>query len=291
MTRRAFVTVCALFLACAASLIATTRRLPTPPGATVPAPTARASRGAVALAQRSVTPATDTPRRPVLLVREGEEPSRPIALEAADYAVTVAGLVARTRVTLTFRNDMPRVLEGEFVYPLPEGAVLSGFALDVAGQMMDGVVVEAQRARVAFETEVRKGIDPGLVEWVRGNNFRTRVWPVPARGRRTVRLEYISELVDRADGSSREASYELPLRFGTTIDQFSLRVEVVRTDLAPVVRSGLANFAFAQWQDRYVAEATRTNVSPDDLVIALPRVPRIRRCAPRGVWGGGGGGA
>jgi Ca-activated chloride channel homolog len=103
------------------------------------------------------------------------------------YDVTVTGLGARTRATLVFRNDLGRVLDGELVFPLPEGALISGFALDVNGRMADGVVVEAQEARIAFETEVRRAVDPGLVEWVRGNNFRTRVFPIPARGRRPSR--------------------------------------------------------------------------------------------------------
>ncbi len=214
------------------------------------------------------------PWRPVLLVHEEGRPPVPLVVEAARYEVTVSGFAARTRATLTFRNDLPRVLEGELVFPLPEGALVSGFALDVAGHMTDGVVVEAQRARVAFEAEVRKGIDPGLVEWVRGNNFRTRVWPLPARGRRTVRVDYVSPLADRAVDGGLDATYELPLRFGVPLEEFSLRVEVVRDDVAPVVRSGLGNVTFERWEDRYVAEATRRDVTPEDLVVALPRVPR-----------------
>ena len=135
-------------------------------------------------------------RPPVLLVRPDDAaPSTPLVLEQARYDVTVTGLGARTRATLVFRNDLGRVLDGELVFPLPEGALVSGFALDVNGRMTDGVVVEAQEARIAFETEVRRGVDPGLVEWVRGNNFRTRVFPIPARGRRTIALEYFTDLV------------------------------------------------------------------------------------------------
>jgi hypothetical protein len=72
--------------------------------------------------------------------------------------------------------------------------VVSGFALDVGKRMVDAVLVEAGEAPMAFETEVRKGIDPGLVEWVRGDTFRTRVWPVPARGRPRIGVEYVSDL-------------------------------------------------------------------------------------------------
>src|SRR5690348_4058772 len=68
-----------------------------------------------------------------------------------------------------------------------------------------GVVVEKEKARIAFEAEVRKGVgndclkciidqdlfsaDPGLLEMVQGNVFRTRVYPLPPNGgKRTVIL-------------------------------------------------------------------------------------------------------
>ena len=213
MTRRLSIAVLTVFLAGVASLVAMTGRGRSRPADESRATTDSASPSSLAAHAQAVDTAVSAPpRRPVMLGREGDEPSAPLVLESARYEVTVAGFAARTRATLTFRNDAGRVLEGEFVYPLPDTAVISGFALDVGGRMVDGVVVEAQQARIAFDTEVRKGIDPGLVEWVRGNTFRTRIWPLPARGRRTVTIEYISELAEHAATDGLDVSYELPLR-------------------------------------------------------------------------------
>ena len=238
-------------------------------GVTAQTPDARA------VGSRSVAPqAADAPRSPVLLVRDGDEPSTPLVVESARYEVTILGPVARTRATLVFRNDAERQYEGELVYPLPDGSILAGFALDVQGQLVDAVLVEAREARVAFEAEVRKGVDPGLVEWVRGNTFRTRVWPVPARGRRTIRVDYISELPVRLANGISEALYELPLRFGSPIAEVSLRMEIAGDDVAPAVRSGPSTFAFARWQERLVAESTQRDVVPQDLIVALPQAAR-----------------
>lgn len=214
---------------------------------------------------------------PALLVRMSpEKASEPLAIARAEVGVVITGFLAETTTTLTFRNPHDRALEGDLVFPLPDGATVSGYALDVAGEMVEGVVVERQEARVAFEQEVRKGIDPGLVEWVKGNNFRTRVWPVPARGARTVRLRYVSELVMRKRGDVLDARYALPLRFRQPIDELALKVEVVRSTTRPEVEGGgIANFRFDTWQDRYVAQARleRAQLS-QDLLIALPSVPR-----------------
>src|SRR5262245_12375160 len=134
--------------------------------------------GSLLLAAAIQDPSSTTPARPALLVKIAEDrPSEPLALAKMDVQVQTSGFLAETATTLTFRNGYDRPLEGELVFPLPEGATLSGFALDVGGEMVDGVVVERHEARIAFEKEVRRGVDPGLAEWVKGNNFRTRVWP------------------------------------------------------------------------------------------------------------------
>ena len=73
-----------------------------------------------------------------------------------------------------------------------------------------------QKARQVFEKIVRQGIDPGLVEWTRGNNFKTRVFPIPSRGTRTVMVRYVSEISSSQSGMT----YTLPLRFREPVGDF-----------------------------------------------------------------------
>jgi hypothetical protein len=54
---------------------------------------------------------------------------------------------------------------------------MSGYALDVNGIMVDGVIVEKEKARVTFEKEARKTTSKpqvSLVEQVAGNIFQVR---------------------------------------------------------------------------------------------------------------------
>jgi Ca-activated chloride channel homolog len=214
--------------------------------------------------------------RPALVVKIADDrPSETLAVVRMDVAVAISGLLAETTTTLTFRNSYGRALEGELVFPLPEGATLSGYALDVAGELVDGVAVERHEARIAFEKEVRKGIDPGLAEWVQGNNFRTRIFPIPAQGTRTVRVRYVSRLLTGGATGARDAFYLLPLATRDRLGELSLRIEVARSQDRPQIRSGgLANFEFGPWHDRYVAQTRLRDFQPEqDLVLALPRVP------------------
>jgi len=234
--------------------------------------------GLVSLAPvRSAGAAAPVPPPPALSVKIAQDrPAESLAVVKADIEVVIAGFLAETTTTLTFRNPFDRVLEGELTFPLPEGATVAGYALDVGGELVDGVVVERHEARIAFESELRKRIDPGLVEWVKGNAFRTRVWPIPSRGTRTVRLRYVSELLTPGGDGGARALYLLPLRYPQPIAEFSLKVEVVKRGLPPEIQAGgMANFRFDRWEDRYVATTRLANVeAAEDLRIALPDVPR-----------------
>ena len=114
-----------------------------------------------------------------------ESDDKPCTIRRLDLQARVTGLHAEVIQTLEIGNPNRRPISVPVSIPMPDGAIVCGYALEIDGQMIDGVVVEQEKARVAFETEQRRGADPGLVEAVRGNLYRTRVYPVPARGSRS----------------------------------------------------------------------------------------------------------
>lgn len=107
-----------------------------------------------------------------------------------DEAVLEARLDGRfliRNLKLTFHNEGSRVTEGDLTCPLDEGEEIVSFAMDVNGIRREGVVVPAKKGRHAYETIVARGVDPGLIEVDEvANEFRTRVFPIPAKGDKTV---------------------------------------------------------------------------------------------------------
>ena len=211
--------------------------------------------------------------QPALVAPTTSTTKKTKAFEAIDLThlsteVRIFGYIAETTMTMTFTNPHNQELAGDLYFPLPEGAAVSGYALDIDGVMVEGVVVGKAKGRRVFEKIVREGVDPGLVEWTKGNNFKTRVYPIPARGQRTVTVSYISDLLTTADGTA----YHLPLNYNDTVSNFSLRVEVVKTKSVPLVRkSGLTSFNFEKWQDSFVARVKMEDVVlAEDLIIAVP---------------------
>jgi hypothetical protein len=209
---------------------------------------------------------------PTLVVATQQGKTESLGLVELNYQVRISGCYAETSAQMTFANPDFRAAEGDLYFPLPHGATVSGYALDIQGQMVDGVSVEKARATEIFEAIKVTMRDPGLVEWTTRDHFHTRVFPIPGRGRRTVRVQYVSELTDSHDG----ISYCLPLAFTRPIPKFSLRVEVIKPSAEPQIKqSALANFQFSRWHDSALAETVLENAMPGkSLVIALPNVDK-----------------
>ena len=188
-------------------------------------------------------------------------------MTSASVDVYISGIQARTSVTMTFHNPYKNVLPGEMIYPLPEGAVIRRYGIDVGGRLVDSSVVEKEKARLSFDEEVSKNIDPGFVEHVTGSIFRTYVWPMTPKRTRTVRIEYTQQL--SADGY--ESLYRLPLQFKHASGPYRLKVQVVNTPNAATVRQGPEGFELI---DRDQGQEGRwERITPhktEDLVIAVP---------------------
>ncbi len=195
---------------------------------------------------------------------------QPIVLDEVDIRVGTHGFLARTRIELVFDNPNARVLEGELVFPLGPGQTVTGYALEVDGAMREGVVVPKETARVAFEDITRQQIDPGLAELTRGNVFRTRLYPIPARGSKRVAIEF-EQVMDDAGDAWR---YVLPLSFREPVRRFSVLAETaVAGDQAPVsADSPDAELRFQQASTVWRAQLARENVTPQrELAFRIPK--------------------
>lgn len=159
-----------------------------------------------ALPQASRHPAPPMTSTPLLIAPAAEQP---VQLRQARIEGEVQAGIAQTRITLEFHNPNQRVLEGELQFPLAEGQQITGFALDINGELREAVPVPKDRGRQVFEEIARRGVDPGLLEQTAGNQFRLRVYPLPAGGSRRVQLVVREPLAYAGQGWR----WTLPLQF------------------------------------------------------------------------------
>ncbi|CAF1321913.1 unnamed protein product [Rotaria magnacalcarata] len=170
-------------------------------------------------------------------------------------------LIHQVATTMVFRNDYNRVLEGALEFTLPTTATICGFGLDVDGVIVDGVVVEKDKARITFEKEVRKSVDPGLVEMVQENVFRTRVYPIQPGGVRVVRVVY----QDQSQIENDCFLFHIPIYFTTTLKNLDISLICTRTanDCYPQFLSNVKfKQPFVNLHGKYCSTLHEINVKP-----------------------------
>ncbi|MBK1831690.1 hypothetical protein JIN77_13220 [Verrucomicrobiaceae bacterium R5-34] len=186
----------------------------------------------------------------------------PLRIDTIKADVTITGSIAETVLTLRFRNETNRMQEGEFVMPLPEGSTVSQYALEVNGALRDGVAVEKKQARHAYETIKRQMIDPGIVEREAGNIYRTKVFPIPAKGTKLVRIAYIEHLTEHQG----KLHYSLPTDYPGLINDF--RCTIQHNGEASIKAPGLSFKATA----RNSSQASATNqILPKTIAVTCPQ--------------------
>jgi Ca-activated chloride channel family protein len=157
-------------------------------------------------------------RPPVIAVNHNT--GQPIQLRAASIEVDLFGDQARTSVELRLFNPNHRVLEGELQFPLQEGQVVTGFALDVNGRLRDAVPVPKAKGQEIFEDIRRRRVDPGLLEAAAGNQYKLRVYPIPAMGERRVVITFTETLARQRDAGV----LRVPLAFASSVGQLQVKV-------------------------------------------------------------------
>lgn len=203
--------------------------------------------------------AAPNPQLTALIRGVESEENRSTALKIAtmDVAVRIHGGIAETVVTARFDNPSSEQLEGSFTLAMPTGSVVTGYALDVGGRMIDGVLVDQIEARRAYESRVRQRIDPGLGEVSRDFEFKTRVYPIDPGKSRTVRVRFVTPL-------DPKKGYELPLSHEQEIGRFTISVEAGGfSDKPDLAVPGVARPELQREGDRFVFSHSADKVRLD----------------------------
>src|SRR2546423_1134323 len=70
-----------------------------------------------------------------------------LPLKSMDIRGRIDGVLAQLTLCQTFVNAWDEPLEATYIFPLPDRAAVSGFRLEVAGRIVEGVLGERAKAR------------------------------------------------------------------------------------------------------------------------------------------------
>ncbi len=142
----------------------------------------------------------------------------PIQQKTLDAHVTIDGPVATTELKMSFFNPAHAQVEADFLYTLPEGAVVTKFAYWYKHERVVGRIVEKERAAQIYQAVKNYRRDPALVELIGKRTFRARIFPVEQRSALRVEMTIVS--------AAKDGAFTVPLKVdkGEPMDQG--RVEV-----------------------------------------------------------------
>jgi Ca-activated chloride channel homolog len=162
---------------------------------------------------RIVPPETIPPHLPYL-------PPSPPAWATLETTFTKADVrikdqLATTSIEQEFYNPNPRQLEGTFLFPVPKGAQINKFTMEINGKPVEAELLAADKARGVYEDIVRKLKDPALLEYAGRDLFKVRIFPIGPNSRKRITLSY-SQLLKSDSGL---VNFVLPLN----TDKFSAK--------------------------------------------------------------------
>lgn len=159
-----------------------------------------------------------TPPQPVTLPRA-------LPVKSIKIDTKISGQIATTHVEQVFRNDTGAVLEGTYLFPIPETASIVEFAIWDGDRKLVGEVRSREEARRIYDEIVRRQRDPGLLEYAGKDLFQASIFPIPAHSDKKLELTYTQVL----KAESGTVSYRYPLGTGRNLAEIGLvsgRVEI-----------------------------------------------------------------
>jgi Ca-activated chloride channel family protein len=163
-------------------------------------------------------------------------PDRPLAtpfpLEVKEHRVEVAieDRAAVTTIDQVFHNPSALRLEGQYLFPVPAGAVINRFSMWVDGAELQAELLDAAKARKIYEDIVRTMRDPALLEYAGMDLFKVRIFPIEPHADKRVKISYREVLP--LDAGTMEYLYPLNTeKFSSQpLDLASIRVDIRTTD-------------------------------------------------------------
>src|SRR5580704_16790667 len=147
------------------------------------------------------------PRFPQPIANPPQFAFAPLEVTYHHVSVKIVGQIATTSVDQDFYNPNSQRLEGTYLFPVPKGAQIDKFSMEIGGKQVEAELLSADKARGIYEDIVRKLKDPALLEYADRDVFKVRVYPIEPNSHKRITLSY-SQVLQSDAGM---VSYVYPL--------------------------------------------------------------------------------
>src|SRR5215212_11081732 len=117
-------------------------------------------------------------------------PLAPLEISSEQIDAKIKDQIATVAIDQEFYNPNSQQLEGTFLFPIPKGAQLDKFKMEIGGKMVEAELLSADKARSIYEEIVRKAKDPALLEFQGRDCLKVRIFPIEPNSRKKIHLAY-----------------------------------------------------------------------------------------------------
>jgi len=101
-----------------------------------------------------------------------------MAMKSVGTSTEIMGQIAITHTDQRFFNETGMLVESIFVFPLPEGAMITELYYWFNGKQYKAEIRERQAAVKDYNNKLRQYLDPALLEYLGNNLFRLSIAPI-----------------------------------------------------------------------------------------------------------------
>ena len=123
----------------------------------------------------------------------------PVRLLEHEVHMRIEKGIAVIEIDEIFYNELSRVVDAIYIFPIPKGAVVSDFTMEVDGETLEAEVLPKDEARKEFMKLVSKLMDPALLEYADEDILKLEIAPLQPHEKRRISLRYTQVLEREGD--------------------------------------------------------------------------------------------
>ena len=168
----------------------------------------------------------------VLIPLPSEKPNANIlSLAVMNVEITIDNNRATVKIKQIFDNHTAGILEGKYIFALPNTASIADFAVWDNDVRIPGVMMEVNRANRIYGEIKQKQIDPGILqttdETSSAKGFSAKIVPINSYGTKRLEMEYTEDLP--VENLTSHFTFPLKPSYGEvqTVGELYLKIRVL----------------------------------------------------------------
>ncbi len=170
---------------------------------------------------------------------ENKPNSKILSLAVMKVEILIDNQHATTKVLQIFDNHTSNVLEGKYVFALPQKSSIADFAVWDNDLRIPGVMMERRRANAIYESIKAQQIDPGILqttdETESTSGFSAKIFPINGYGTKRLEMEYTEDLA--VENLTSHFTFPLKPSYGESqlVGEFNLKIRILsETPISPI---------------------------------------------------------